>query len=66
MPKIDATISEDLKKLLEELAEETGQSLSGIAADCLKTGAYAEVESRNKIAIFRKMRREKKKLEEKE
>ncbi|MBN3875180.1 hypothetical protein [Nostoc sp. JL23] len=60
MPKIEITISEDLKLLIEELAKETDQSMSSMAADCLKTGAYAEVESRNKVEIFRKLRRQRK------
>nr|MDZ8061276.1 hypothetical protein [Nostoc sp. EkiNYC01] len=58
MPKIDITISEDLKQLLEELAVDSGQTLSSLAADCLKTGAYSEVESRNKVEIYRKTRKQ--------
>ncbi len=57
MAKIDITISDDLKQLLEELAFDSGQSLSSLAADCLKRGAYYEAESRNKIEIFRKTRK---------
>ncbi|MCC5609723.1 hypothetical protein LC612_23840 [Nostoc sp. CHAB 5834] len=58
MAKIDVTISDDLKKLLEELASDSGQSLSSMAADCLKTGAYAEAERRNKVEVFRKTRKQ--------
>lgn len=58
MAKIDITISDDLKKLLEELATDSGQSLSSMAADLLKAGAYAEAESRNKVEIYRRTRKQ--------
>ncbi|MDZ8259871.1 hypothetical protein [Nostoc sp. ChiQUE01b] len=58
MPKIDITVSEDLKQLLEELSLDSGQTLSSLAADCLKVGAYAEVESRNKVEVYRKTRKQ--------
>jgi hypothetical protein len=63
MPKIEITISEDLKLLIEELAKETGQSMSSMAADCLKAGAYEEVESRNKVEVFRKLRHQRQQRE---
>ena len=55
MPQINVTISDDLHRLLQELAEETGQSVSGLVAD-IKQGAYTEAQLRCKIAEFRNMR----------
>lgn len=66
MAKIDITISDDLKKLLEELAADNGQSLSSMAADCLRIGAYAEAEHRNKVEVFRKTRKQRMEREAKE
>lgn len=56
MPQISVTISDDLHRLLQELAEETGQSVSGLVADFIKQGAYTEAQLRCKIAEFRNMR----------
>lgn len=55
MARLEVTISEDLKILLEELAAENSQTLSSLAADCLRSGAYLEVEHRNKVEVFRKL-----------
>ncbi|MBE9151044.1 ribbon-helix-helix domain-containing protein [Coleofasciculus sp. LEGE 07092] len=59
MPQISVTIPDDLHRLLQELSEETGQSISGLVADFIKQGAYTEAEMRKKIAEFRNMRESK-------
>ena len=58
MAKIDVTIPDDLKEILQELANDTGQSLSAVAADCIKLGILDFIESRTKMEIYRKLRRQ--------
>ncbi|MFN6565218.1 MAG: hypothetical protein RMY28_036200 [Nostoc sp. ChiSLP01] len=58
MAKIDVTIPDDLKKILQELADDTGESLSGVAADCIKLGILDFIESRTKMEVYRKLRRQ--------
>jgi predicted transcriptional regulator len=56
MAKISTTISDDLHELLKELAQDTGQTVSALAADFIKQGAYTETEMRNKVEIYRDKR----------
>ncbi len=56
MAKVQATVSDDLLQLLQELAQDTGQSVSALAADFIKQGAYTETEMRNKVEIYRDKR----------
>lgn len=56
MAKIDVTIPDELKEILRELAKDSGQSLSEIAADCIKLGLVNFLEVRNKMEVYRKMR----------
>lgn len=56
MAKIDVTIPDDLKEMLQELADDTRQSLSSVAADCIKLGILDFIESRNKMEVYRKLR----------
>jgi len=56
MAKIDVTIPDDLKEILQELADDAGQSLSSIAGDCIKLGILDLIESRNKMEVYRKLR----------
>ena len=56
MAKIDVTIPDDLKEILQELADDTGQSLSSVAADCIKLGILDFIESRTKMEVYRKLR----------
>ncbi|AVH74442.1 MAG: ribbon-helix-helix protein, CopG family [Nostoc sp.] len=58
MAKIDVTIPDDLKEMLQELADDTGQSLSAVAADCIKLGILDFIESRTKMEVYRKLRRQ--------
>lgn len=58
MAKIDVTIPDDLKEILQELANDTGQSLSAVAADCIKLGILDFIEARNKMEVYRKLRRQ--------
>ena len=58
MPQVGVTISEELNQLIQELAEETGQSASSLMADFLKQGAYSEAEALNKVRVFRKLKNE--------
>lgn len=56
MGKIDVTIPDDIKEILRELAQDSGQSLSEVAADCIKLGLVDFLEVRNKMEVYRKMR----------
>lgn len=56
MAKIDVTIPDELKEILRELAADSGQSLSEVAADCIKLGLVDFLEVRNKMEVYRKMR----------
>jgi predicted transcriptional regulator len=56
MAKIDVTIPDDLKEILQELADDGGQSLSSVTADCIKLGILDFIESRNKMEVYRKLR----------
>ncbi len=56
MAKLDVTIPDDLKDILQELADDGGQSLSSVAADCIKLGLIDFLEVRNKMEVYRKMR----------
>ncbi|MBU7581452.1 MAG: ribbon-helix-helix protein, CopG family [Nostoc sp. TH1S01] len=58
MAKIDVTIPDDLKEILQELANDTGQSLSAVAADCIKLGVLDFIETRTKMEVYRKLRRQ--------
>lgn len=64
MPEISVTISEYTNKALEELAEDAGQgqSKSSLAAKCIEMGLSQELEGRNRLAVYRKIKN--KKLEE--
>jgi predicted transcriptional regulator len=64
MAKIDVTIPDDLKEILQELADSTGQSLSGVASDCIKLGVLDFIEARNKMEVYRKLRRQNKENKE--
>lgn len=64
MARIEVTIPDDLKNLLEELAAENSQTLSSLAADCLRSGAYLEVEHRNKVEVFRKLVKQRRSTDE--
>ena len=57
MPEISITVSQYTVDLLSELAEESGQSRSSLAAECLKQGLISEVEQRNKVGVYRKLKR---------
>lgn len=56
MPQVEVTISEELNQLIQDLAEETGQSGSSLMADFLKQGACSEAEGLNKMQVFRKLK----------
>lgn len=56
MAKVQVTVPDDLHQLLQELAQDTGQSVSALAADFIKQGAYSETEMRNKVEIYRDKR----------
>lgn len=58
MAKIDITVPDELKEILQELADDTGQSLSSVAADCIKLGILDFIESRTKMEVYRKLRRQ--------
>ncbi|HAX78583.1 MAG TPA: hypothetical protein DCY88_22810 [Cyanobacteria bacterium UBA11372] len=58
MAKIEATVPERLRGLLEELAADTGQTLSALIADCLEIGANKKVEARNNVYTWRKAKAE--------
>lgn len=56
MAKVQVTVPDDLHQLLQELSHDTGQSVSALAADFIKQGAYNETEMRNKVEIYRDKR----------
>lgn len=58
MPQISATISESLMQLVEELAADTGQSVSALIADFIKQGAYNETKMRIKVEDYRSKRQQ--------
>ena len=57
MPEISITVSQYTVDLLEELSEESGQSKSSLAAECLKQGLISEVEQRKTVVIYRKLKK---------
>ena len=56
MPEISITVSQYTVDLLSELSEESCQSKSSLAAECLKQGLISEVEQRNKVGVYRKLK----------
>lgn len=66
MPKIDVTVPDDLKAILQELADDTGQSLSSVASDCIKLGILDFIETRTKMEVYRKLRDARREQENKE
>jgi len=56
--QIHINISDELEKLLEELASDSGQSLSDVAADCIKLGILDFIEIRYSMEVYREMRNE--------
>ena len=58
MAKVEATVPDPLRQLLEELAADTGQTLSALIADCLEIGANKKVEDRNNVYAWRKAKAE--------
>lgn len=57
MPEISVTVSEYTNQLLEELARDGGQSKSSLAAKCIELGLIQEVEGRNKVGVYRKLKK---------
>lgn len=57
MPEISITVSQYTVDLLEELSEESGQSKSSLAAECLKQGLISEVEQRKTVVVYRKLKK---------
>lgn len=57
MPEISITVSQYTVDLLEELSEESGQSKSSLAAECLKQGLISEVEQRKTVVAYRKLKK---------
>ncbi|MHC5755835.1 MAG: hypothetical protein ACYTXF_35400 [Nostoc sp.] len=55
MAKINVTIPDDIRDILQELAKHGGQSLSEVAADCIKLGLVDFLEVRNKMEVYRSM-----------
>ena len=64
MPEISITVSQYTVDLLSELSEESGQSKSSLAAECLKQGLISEVEQRNKVGVYRKLKKSAKESKE--
>ncbi|MFM5943846.1 MAG: hypothetical protein ACKO87_17155 [Dolichospermum sp.] len=64
MPEISITVSQYTVDLLEELSEESGQSKSSLAAECLKQGLISEVEQRKTVVVYRKLKKSVKEEEE--
>ena len=59
MPEISITVSEYTNEVLEELAKDAGQSKSSLAAKCIELGLIQEVEGRNKVGVYRKLKKNK-------
>lgn len=57
MPEISITVSEYTNNLLEELAKDAGQSKSSLASKCIELGLVEEIEGRNKVGVYRKLKR---------
>ena len=66
MPEISITISEYTNKILEELAEDagSGQSKSSLAAKCIEMGLAQELEGRNRVRVYRKLKKSSKENQE--
>lgn len=57
MPEISITVSEYTNSLLEELAKDSGQSKSSLASKCIELGLVQEIEGRNKVGVYRKLKK---------
>lgn len=66
MPEISITVSQYTVDLLDELSEESGQSKSSLAAECLKQGLISEVEQRKTVVAYRKLKKSIKENQENE
>lgn len=58
MAKIESTIPDPLKNLVEEYAAVTGQTVSAVVADCIEIGMTSKIEAQNKIYEWRKAKAE--------
>ncbi len=52
MPQVNVTVTTTQHRLLIKLANESGKSVSSMAAECIEIGMDAKVESANKRAVF--------------
>ncbi|MFM6344560.1 MAG: hypothetical protein ACKPFK_05350, partial [Dolichospermum sp.] len=57
MPEISVTVTEYTNKVLQMLADDSGQSKSSLTAKCIELGLIQEIEGRNKIGVYKKLRR---------
>ncbi|MFM6051819.1 MAG: hypothetical protein ACKPA7_09300 [Sphaerospermopsis kisseleviana] len=57
MPEISITVTEYTNSVLQELADDAGQSKSSLAAKCIELGLIQEIEGRNKVSVYRKLKR---------
>lgn len=53
MREISITVTDYTHEILQELADDAGQSKSSLAAKCIELGLAQEVEARNKVNVYR-------------
>ncbi len=55
MAQVSVILPDDVYGLLAEVAKETGRSTSSLCSDFIKDGVYREIESLNKVEVWRSM-----------
>ena len=64
MPQITVTIPPNDKEIIELIADRTGASFSSVAAQCINSGLYVELEKLNRSEEFKKIFRQIKEREQ--
>ncbi len=57
MPEISVTVTEYTNQVLQELSDDSEQSKSSLAAKCIELGLVQEIEGRNKVGVYRKLKK---------
>ena len=53
MAQFSIIVSDDIGKLINEVADQTGRSISSLCADYLEEGVYRHIEQLNKVEVWR-------------
>jgi predicted transcriptional regulator len=54
MAQTSVIIPDDIYALLQQIAGETGRSISSLCSDFIKDGVYQEIENLNKVETWKK------------